>query len=125
MKKTILTAFAVAATCGTAALAPAAQAADVPGVAFVYLGNPGDAGWTFAHDQGSKVAEQKFGNKIKITRVENVPESADSERVFRDLDHFRHELRLSGFPAEGGEGLPGHRVPACDRLQEGAELRHL
>jgi len=85
MKRTILTAFAVAATCGAAALAPAAQAADVPGVAFVYLGNPGDAGWTFAHDQGSKVAEQKFGNKIKITRVENVPESADSERVFRDL----------------------------------------
>ncbi|MEX3924649.1 BMP family ABC transporter substrate-binding protein [Paraburkholderia sp. BR10936] len=85
MKKTILTAFAVAATCGTAALAPVAHAADAPGVAFVYLGNPGDAGWTFAHDQGSKVAEQKFGNKIKITRVENVPESADSERVFRDL----------------------------------------
>ncbi|TDV20959.1 BMP family ABC transporter substrate-binding protein [Paraburkholderia caballeronis] len=83
MKKTILTAFAVAAACGAAA--PAAQAADVPGVAFVYLGNPGDAGWTFAHDQGSRAAEAKFGNRIKITRVENVPESADSERVFRDL----------------------------------------
>src|SRR6201997_5012977 len=85
MKKTILTAFAVAATCGTAAHAPAAHAADAPGVAFVYLGNPGDAGWTFAHDQGSKEAEAHFGDKIKITRVENVPESADSERVFRDL----------------------------------------
>jgi basic membrane protein A and related proteins len=85
MKKTILTAFAVAAACGTAALVPAAQAADAPGVAFVYLGNPGDAGWTYAHDQGSKAAEAKFGNKIKITRIENVPESADSERVFRDL----------------------------------------
>ncbi|MGN6315146.1 BMP family ABC transporter substrate-binding protein [Trinickia sp.] len=68
-----------------AALSPAAQALDAPGVAFVYLGNPGDAGWTYAHDQGSKEAEAKFGNKIKITRVENVPESADSERVFRDL----------------------------------------
>ena len=33
----------------------------------------------------AKEAEAKFGNKIKITRVENVPESADSERVFRDL----------------------------------------
>ncbi len=62
-----------------------AQAADAPGVAFVYLGNPGDAGWTFAHDAGSKEAEAKYGNKIKITRVENVPESADSECVFRDL----------------------------------------
>ena len=49
-----------------------AQAADVPGVAFVYLGNPGDAGWTYAHDQGSKEVEAKFGNKIKITRVEKI-----------------------------------------------------
>ena len=67
------------------ALMPTAQAADVPGVAFVYLGNPGDAGWTYAHDQGSKQVEAKFGNKIKVTRVEAVPESADSERVFREL----------------------------------------
>ena len=86
MKKTILSAFAVAAAFGVAALdATSARAADVPGVAFVYLGNPGDAGWTFAHDKGSREAEAKFGNRIKITRVENVPESADSERVFRDL----------------------------------------
>jgi basic membrane protein A len=55
------------------------------GVAFVYLGNPGDAGWTYAHEQGVKAIEAQFGDKIKVTRVENVPESADSERVFRDL----------------------------------------
>ena len=86
-KRTTLSALAfAAATLATGvALTQTAQAADVPGVAFVYLGNPGDAGWTYAHDQGSKEAEAKFGNKIKITRVENVPESADSERVFRDL----------------------------------------
>ncbi|CAH2900029.1 MAG: Nucleoside ABC transporter, substrate-binding protein [uncultured Paraburkholderia sp.] len=90
-KRNLLTAFAwgaaslALAAAATAPLAQSAQAADAPGVAFVYLGNPGDAGWTFAHDQGSKEAEAKFGNKIKITRVENVPESADSERVFRDL----------------------------------------
>jgi simple sugar transport system substrate-binding protein len=63
-----------------------AQAADQPvGVAFVYLTNPGDAGWTFAHDAGTKQVQAVFGDRIKITRVENVPESADSERVFRDL----------------------------------------
>ncbi|MFM0646960.1 BMP family ABC transporter substrate-binding protein [Paraburkholderia bryophila] len=55
------------------------------GIAFVYLGNPGDAGWTYAHEQGVKAVEAKFGDKVKVTRVENVPESADSERVFRDL----------------------------------------
>ena len=86
-RRNLLTAFAwgAASLALAAPLAQTAQAADAPGVAFVYLGNPGDAGWTFAHDQGSKEAEAKFGNKIKITRVENVPESADSERVFRDL----------------------------------------
>jgi basic membrane protein A len=54
-------------------------------IAFVYLGNPGDAGWTYAHDQGARDVEAKFGSKVKVTRVENVPESADAERVIRDL----------------------------------------
>src|SRR5580658_8115923 len=86
-RRNLLTAFAwgAASLALAAPFAQSAQAADAPGVAFVYLGNPGDAGWTFAHDQGSKEAEAKFGNKIRITRIENVPESADSERVFRDL----------------------------------------
>jgi basic membrane protein A len=86
-RRTLLGAAAFGAvSLGLGALvAPAAQAADAPGVAFVYLGNPGDAGWTYAHDQGSKEVAAKFGNRIRITRVENVPESADSERVFRDL----------------------------------------
>jgi simple sugar transport system substrate-binding protein len=86
-RRNLLTAFAwgAASLALAAPLAQSAQAADAPGVAFVYLGNPGDAGWTFAHDQGSKEAEAKFGSKVKITRIENVPESADSERVFRDL----------------------------------------
>ncbi|XQU68121.1 Nucleoside-binding protein [Cupriavidus sp. H18C1] len=71
-----------------AASAPAA--AGQPGeplkVAFVYIGPVGDAGWTYAHDRGRKAVEEKFGDKVKTTYVENVPESAaDAERVFRDL----------------------------------------
>lgn len=73
-------AFSAAATAATAA-----TATQPLGIAFVYLGNPGDAGWTYAHEQGVKEVEAKFGDKVKVTRVENVPESADSERVFRDL----------------------------------------
>ncbi|AKC70640.1 BMP family ABC transporter substrate-binding protein [Pandoraea oxalativorans] len=68
------------------AQASAAPAGKGPmGVAFVYIGNPGDAGWTFAHEQGAKAVEAKYGDKVTVTRVENVPEGADSERVFRDL----------------------------------------
>jgi basic membrane protein A and related proteins len=53
--------------------------------AWVYVGPVGDAGWTFAHDNGRKAAEAEFGDKIKTSFVEKVPEGADAERVFRDL----------------------------------------
>jgi len=54
-------------------------------VGFIYVGPVGDAGWTFAHDNGRKHIESKFGDKIKTTFVEKVPEGADAERVIRDL----------------------------------------
>ena len=68
-----------------AAPAPAAPASGPLKVAFVYVGPVGDGGWTFAHDQGRKAVEAAFGDKVQTTFVEKVPESADAERVFRDL----------------------------------------
>jgi simple sugar transport system substrate-binding protein len=67
-----------------AASAPAATSEPLK-VAFVYVGPVGDAGWTYAHDKGRKAVEAEFGDKIKTTYVEKVPEGADAERVFRDL----------------------------------------
>jgi simple sugar transport system substrate-binding protein len=72
-------------------LAMPAAAADAPKqaaplkVGFVYVGPVGDAGWTFAHDLGRKALEAKFGDKVKTTYVEKVPEGPDAERVIRDL----------------------------------------
>lgn len=54
-------------------------------IAFAYVGPVGDGGWTFAHDNGRKAIEKEFGDKVKTSFVENVPESADAERVIRDL----------------------------------------
>jgi simple sugar transport system substrate-binding protein len=54
-------------------------------IAFAYIGPVGDGGWTFAHDTGRKAIEKEFGDKVVTSYVENVPESADSERVLRDL----------------------------------------
>ena len=71
-----------------AAAAPAAAPAPKPEplkAAWVYVGPVGDAGWTFAHDLGRKAVEAKFGDSIKTTFVEKVPEGADAERVIRDL----------------------------------------
>ena len=53
--------------------------------AWVYVGPVGDAGWTFAHDLGRKAVEAEYGDKIKTTFVEKVPEGPDAERVIRDL----------------------------------------
>ena len=53
-------------------------------VGFVYVGPVGDAGWTYAHDQGRKYLEAHNPN-VQTAAVENVAEGADSERVFTDL----------------------------------------
>lgn len=53
-------------------------------VAFVYVGPVGDFGYTYAQDQGRKYLESQMKN-VETTYVENVPETADSERVFTDL----------------------------------------
>lgn len=54
-------------------------------IAFAYVGPVGDGGWSFAHDNGRKAIEKEFGDKVMTSFVESVPESADAERVLRDL----------------------------------------
>lgn len=53
-------------------------------VAFVYIGPPGDAGWTYAHDEGRKYLEQQLPY-VETTYKENVKENADAERVLTEL----------------------------------------
>ena len=95
----VLAATAVLAGCGkkqespatvvvvpAAAPVAAAPASAAPlKVAFAYLGPAGDHGWTYAHDQAVKAVQKEYGDKIVTSFVENVPESADAERVFRDM----------------------------------------
>ena len=67
------------------AVGGAARAEEPLKVAFVYVGPVGDAGWTYAHDQGRQALEKALGSKVKTTYVENVAEGADAERVIRQL----------------------------------------
>ena len=66
-------------------LSAPAFAAEPLKIGFVYVGPVGDAGWTYAHDQGRLAMEKELGAKVKTTYVENVPEGADAERVIRKL----------------------------------------
>ena len=54
-------------------------------VAFVYLTNPGDHGWTYAHEVGRQQVEEHFGDAVETVYVENVPEGPDATRVIREL----------------------------------------
>jgi basic membrane protein A and related proteins len=67
------------------AAAPAAAKPDPLKIAFAYVGPVGDGGWTFAHDNGRKAVDKEFGDKVVTSFVEKVPESADAERVIRDM----------------------------------------
>ncbi len=61
-------------------------------VAFVYVGPIGDAGWTWAHDQGRLALEQSLPN-VETAYQESVPENAaDAERVIRDFAQKGHDV---------------------------------
>ena len=63
-----------------------ARAANTPlKIGFVYSGPVSNVGWTYQHDLGRKLIEKEFGPRIQTVFVENVPESADAERVIRQL----------------------------------------
>ena len=97
LKLAAVSAVAAAALMGcgkkeAAAPAPAAApAAAAPAkveplkIAFAYVGPVGDGGWTFSHDNGRKAVEKEFGDRVVTSFVEKVPESADAERVIRDM----------------------------------------
>ena len=62
------------------------NAADAPlKVAFIYVSPANEEGWSSQHDLARKALEAKYGSKIQITCLENIPENADAERVLRDL----------------------------------------
>ena len=53
-------------------------------VAFVYIGPHNDGGWSQSHDEGRQYVEKNVSN-VHTAYIENVPEGADSEQVFRAL----------------------------------------
>ena len=97
LKVAALTAVAAAALVGCGKkdeVAPAAAPAPAPAaaapaaplkMAFLYVSPFGDGGWTYQHELGRRAIQEKFGDKIETSFVESVPESADAERVMRDM----------------------------------------
>lgn len=63
--------------------APSDQSESIK-VGWVYIGVPGDHGWTYAHDQGRQFLEAEIPGVESIV-LENVPEGADAARSFEQL----------------------------------------
>jgi basic membrane protein A len=53
--------------------------------AFVYVGPVSDGGWSYEHNLGRLALQKQLGPKVETSYVESVPESADAERVLRQL----------------------------------------
>jgi simple sugar transport system substrate-binding protein len=95
MAMTRRTTLAAAFGLAFSAMVGTAQAADPLKVGFVYVGPIGDHGYSYQHNEGRLAVEKHFGDKVKTTFVENVPEGADAERVIRKLAATGHDLIFS------------------------------
>jgi basic membrane protein A len=83
----ILTLALIVTGCGTKKEEPKSTqtpAEEKLKVAFVYVGPVGDAGWSYAHDQGKKYLEEKLPY-VETSIVESVKEGPDAERVLTEL----------------------------------------
>jgi basic membrane protein A len=66
---------------------PAGEPAEKLKVAFIYIGQAGDMGWTYEHDRARKVLEAELGDQIETIVVPDVPDDdpATSEKAIRDV----------------------------------------
>ena len=87
----VLSACGAKATEAPATEAPQSGGLQIPdiesgkfNVAMVLLGPHNDGGWSQAHYEGLLYVEQNVPN-VHVAYIENVPEGADSEQVFRSL----------------------------------------
>lgn len=84
-KSLVLLVFLVLATflsaCGTTAPAPSEKTK----VAFIYIGQPGDLGWTYEHDRGRLMLEKELGDQIETITVPDVQEGPNAEKAIRDV----------------------------------------
>jgi len=109
--------------------APAAAAAKEPyKVAFVYIGPPGDLGYTHEHDEGRKAAEAALGDKIKSVYIENVPEGPDATRVIRQYAQDGYNMIIGtsfGYMdpmAEVAKDFPNVKFEHCSGYKHSANM---
>jgi basic membrane protein A len=54
-------------------------------VAFIYIGQPGDLGWTYEHDRGRQMVEDELADQVEMIIVPDVLDDPSSEKAIRDV----------------------------------------
>jgi simple sugar transport system substrate-binding protein len=106
----------------------AAHAAEPLAVGFIYLGPVGDFGWTFQHEVARQECVKHFGDAIKTTYVENVPETPDSERILADLAAKGNKLIFAtsfgymNYTVRAAQRFPGTMFEHCTGYKRAKNL---
>lgn len=75
----------------------AARAADAPlGVGLVLPSPNGDVGWSHALVAGLGPIQEKLGDGIKLTVLENIPEGPDADRIMNKLVSDGNKVLIAG-----------------------------
>ncbi len=82
----------MAAVVALAFMTSHSYAAEKLKVGFIYVGPIGDHGWSYQHNRARLEMLKVLGDKVETTYLENVPESADAERVLERLVRTGHKL---------------------------------
>jgi len=54
-------------------------------VGVLYISSPGDMGYSYMHDVGTKAAEAHFGDQIEVVRMEGIPENDAAARAMEQM----------------------------------------
>jgi basic membrane protein A and related proteins len=71
----------VAASCGGDDGDAGGDGGEAFKVGFIYIGPPGDAGWTFQHDEARKFVESELGDEVETTFLDSVPEANSAPAI--------------------------------------------
>lgn len=90
MKKLLALMLAVVMICAVAltgcGAGESATKSDALKVGFIYIGTTGDAGYSYAHELGRLVIDEKLKDKgVKSVKVESIPETAEVEKAMKNL----------------------------------------
>lgn len=69
--------------------------------AWVYVGPPGDGGWTYAHNQGRLAVEVALGDAVETSYVDNVAESESAGVIQKLVDEGADMVFTTSFGFQG------------------------